>query len=975
MSAPVEQRSPALRFLDAFFQERNIKWMLGIGLLIVLGSSLMLVTAHWDDYTPLWKSLVLLGYTAGIYGLGQLAYYSLALRKTGTGLMALTVLLIPLTFLGAHWVNPLSVAGGGAWFGGVGWMTWFAVNCGFSVFASRRIFGHFLRRTQPTFLVCYGLLALAGAFVPSLPAHMAPFAAPALWSLFAVGAIKVNRHVFWLTEEHRLPRVYGFFPILLLGGMFLALFAVSLAPQIPLPWVGFGLVMTAVPVLLTADALAYVFQQRSVSIPTPLPWSIVLPIVIGLGMTITGVCLSGIGFPATYSLPTTAALAAMLMAVTARRTQRSAFVWLMLGALLAAYQTAPVFFQEAARAAVQQGAAAVHEPRLPLAFYGLTYLPLLTVLSGLAAILQRRDAGLFSAPLRRCSIGLGLMLLLTSVTHVKAIFPVGLALSGLFGLQWALFRDRRLLAAGVSAFVLAGIGFNTFVEQVLLWPRTAELPLLAWTLTAGLLLWPGRMIDRRTSAVGDSASWWQTAPVCQWTSLAVLAVAASAWLVQAAWFGHVAPLTGLMCGTLLMVQAWQLTHRHVGRIAIAYLVLFTAVLAADAGWPLSAVTALESLVLFGLWIAGRNLRVLRSDAIVSDDQPAATPVGPAQTLRLAGSDVALYGLGGITMLYVLPMMALAIVMGVSYSGWVAGGVSLIWVIDAARLQQSTRLTVVGWLLSLGTLGVLAAAVFDWKGIFDWYPTLGTLLPFLAIGLLRRDDVADDATANRVRVCAVTTLALVAIGSLLVFTLPMRVAGVAALIGLLWSALRWPHPALRTASYAVAGWQGLSAVLQLTSPRLHAIVDLSVPLSAASALPVALAAVLLSILWNGEWLTRRIRADWCRLQSLAFRGVAVAGLWNTLLLASRGLSVGEALAVAATFLLLAAEQLWTARRLFAEQPGDPRSLIRRRDDGERHGWLAEGIAAAGIGYLLLMGVLTPGGTISLFAPLMFGAALW
>lgn len=109
MSAPAETRSAVLRFLDAFFQERNIKWMLGIGILILLGSSLMLVTAHWDDYTPVWKYLILLGYTAGIHGLGQLSYHSLALRRTGTGLMALTVLLIPLTFLGLHWIQPVSV--------------------------------------------------------------------------------------------------------------------------------------------------------------------------------------------------------------------------------------------------------------------------------------------------------------------------------------------------------------------------------------------------------------------------------------------------------------------------------------------------------------------------------------------------------------------------------------------------------------------------------------------------------------------------------------------------------------------------------------------------------------------------------------------------------------------------------------------------------------------------------------------------
>lgn len=91
--------------------ERSVKWILGIGILILLGSSLMLVTAQGDDDTPVWKSLILLGYTAGIHGLGQLSYHSLALRKTGT---SLTVLLIQITLLAPHWMHPAALL---SWFG------------------------------------------------------------------------------------------------------------------------------------------------------------------------------------------------------------------------------------------------------------------------------------------------------------------------------------------------------------------------------------------------------------------------------------------------------------------------------------------------------------------------------------------------------------------------------------------------------------------------------------------------------------------------------------------------------------------------------------------------------------------------------------------------------------------------------------------------------------------------------------------
>ena len=208
--------------------------MLGVGILILLGSSLMLVTSHWESYTPVWKYLILLSYTAIIHVAGQVSYHRFMLRKTGIGLMALTVLLIPLTFLAVRWVHPdalLSLAG---LLMHTGLATMLVVNSLFSILAVRRIFRHFLRKTQPTFLASFVILSFAGAIVPTLSADLAPWAALVLWIVFAAGVMKVNRHVFWLTEQHRQPRICGFFPILLLGGQFLTLFVVSLASHVPL---------------------------------------------------------------------------------------------------------------------------------------------------------------------------------------------------------------------------------------------------------------------------------------------------------------------------------------------------------------------------------------------------------------------------------------------------------------------------------------------------------------------------------------------------------------------------------------------------------------------------------------------------------------------------------------------------------------------------------------------------------------------
>ena len=59
-------RSTVERFLDSFFHEANIKWMLLIGAAIVFGSSLMLVTRHWEHWPSNLKFLTLLVYTGAI---------------------------------------------------------------------------------------------------------------------------------------------------------------------------------------------------------------------------------------------------------------------------------------------------------------------------------------------------------------------------------------------------------------------------------------------------------------------------------------------------------------------------------------------------------------------------------------------------------------------------------------------------------------------------------------------------------------------------------------------------------------------------------------------------------------------------------------------------------------------------------------------------------------------------------------------
>src|ERR1700739_3150444 len=99
MSSESHDRSIVFRFLDNFLQEQNIKWMLGLGTLILFGSSVKLVSTNWNATSRAWKHVILLPYTGAIAAAAEQAYRRLGLRKTGNVLMGWTVLLLPVTFL------------------------------------------------------------------------------------------------------------------------------------------------------------------------------------------------------------------------------------------------------------------------------------------------------------------------------------------------------------------------------------------------------------------------------------------------------------------------------------------------------------------------------------------------------------------------------------------------------------------------------------------------------------------------------------------------------------------------------------------------------------------------------------------------------------------------------------------------------------------------------------------------------------
>lgn len=530
MSSEPQTPSVLMRFLDAFLQERNIKWVLTVGMLIMLGSSLLFVSTHWETYTPLWKHLFLLGYAAAIHGGGQWTYHRLGLRRTGTVLQGLVVVLIPVLFVALHLVPQTSAVEI------VIHLLLLAATLAFSLGASWRIFTDFLRTPQPTFVVSYLTLSLAGAIVPGLPTAWAPAWAPAvaivLWAVFAAGTVKVNRHVFWLTEEHRAPRIFGFLPIALLGGQFLGLFAVHAAPYVALPWMGFGCVLVAIPVLLTADTVARVFQQRTGDLVRPLPWSIVLPLGVGLALCAAGVVLAGLSLvPPTrpYALVVTAAAAAGLMGLVARRTGKQAFVWVMLVLVTLAYNFSPAFFAELARAVVTGGAQAVREERLPYAFYGLCHLPLLVGLMLAAVRAGRAGSRLFARPIRWYVFGLSCLLLAVSFTHPKALLPVGLVMVALFAVQARVLQIWYAVIPAIIAWIAAAYGLAPFATRVLDVLLPAEAWLWCLMFAAAVLLWLGRRIDLWVARQAPSSLSSVSGTLCQAAGLLLTLCLVGCW--------------------------------------------------------------------------------------------------------------------------------------------------------------------------------------------------------------------------------------------------------------------------------------------------------------------------------------------------------------------------------------------------------------------------------------------------------------
>jgi hypothetical protein len=974
-SAP--SSSAFFRFFDAFLQERNIKWVLTAGLAILLGSSVMMVTSHWDTLGDLWKYSILLSYVGAIHLAGQWTYHHLSLQKTGSSLMALTVLLIPLSFVAAHVfvldapAGGLSVSSFAALPISIGLL---GANSLFAVLASRRIFRHFLGEPQPTFTACYLLLCLAGAIAPSFALQDGTSiwaASLALWSVFCLGAVKVNRHVFWLVETHNAPRIVGFVPIMLLGAQFLGLFAMNFAPHLDLPWMGLGLVLFSIPVLLTADAVADVFQKRTGDLVRQLPWSIALPITLGTALCLGGVACA-IGDP--RALVPTAFLSAIVMGLVARRTRKHAFVWLMLGGVVVAYNFSPVFFVELAKQVVDAGAAAVHETKLPYAFYGLTYLPLIGGLTiGSWAAARRRNA-LFSMPLRRLAIGLSILLLVAAFTHPEmTLYPallVGSAMTIVFAAQSAVFGDRRIAMLSIVSYLAAAAGCASFARQVLEIPLPPSADLMCFTLATAALFVAGGWIDRRIArlplpgkiANGLPDEFWQS--LCRLASLIAAVAAAVIWLAQfglSGGPGHAWPVAAII-GALLVAQSLKWINTNVS--AFTYLFGASALLILGITSAVSFTTLIEivTLVLLAQWIldyvftAFPKTRVARAFSLVNRYSSFGGLV-----LLMAG-------------LY-LPALTAEMFLPRDFGGLskVCGLFITTWAFDAARRMRISALTVAGCLAVTALVSVTWVQIFD--GAVMWLPAIWAALGCATIPvseLLRRKLAAAKAseTTDQTEVASLRAISLplagflyfilgaAAIGTFLSLSWQFRAAGFIGAFGLI-ALSRLKRGGISTAvGAALVNWQAILVVPLIAWPGIDPTWYHVLP-QPEIWLPLAAVAAVSVLLWQNRRVMAndKIDAEVGGAQRMLLRYLSCIGLLASLALPE--LALAEFVLAAATFVLLAASEGRAALR----------------NNATHRAWCAEAILGASIAYFALFHVISFGRGISMFAVLLSGFVIF
>jgi hypothetical protein len=815
-----EHRSSFLdRFLSSFFDEQNIKWLLVIGAGIVFGSSLMLVTREWSHWPITLKYLTVLGYTAAGFCAAELCRKRLGLRTTSQVLHSLTLLLLPICFLSLSWMSSSTATQVNLSF--VELLPLLVPAVALTWFASNRIFDFLLNGRQTTFVLSYQLLCVAGVIPKAGSALFAIALMLSLWLVFSAGVIKVNRHVFWLTEERRESRIFGFFPIALLGLQFLTLVGTKCLPAAPAEWLGFGCVLVALTVMATARTVADVFRQRTGDLLESLPWSVAIPMFCGLVLTSAGVMLSFNGFPHSYALIPTTALAAVLMAWSGHDTKHSGFVWMSLLFATMAYQFTPTLFQDFARQVRDSAATAVGEQKFPIAFYGLTYLPLLASIAWGSRYFRLRANPVCSRPMQQFTTIVSLALFALSVTNEKAMLVVSVVnVLTFFGLA-SIFRDRRYAMGSIAAIYAAALsiipclnvmpGFERINPAV----QSTVLALVAALMTATRL--PDHIVNSIPTTDGFLKGFLVRSDgthrnLCQLSGCVVATALLGRWIVDASLsFGSGLTIDQLWQFGILLATFVLYTIRNPSYLAglltwaaTGFAVLCYSAGPATAAWPLlngsSNVAVAASVVgLLCLYVSGHlnrnsSLRELRKrlttrNSLHTDAESESLDGWTRQTLAFVVPlcDLSLVTLGCLAVLYHIPLLLAANFATHQPSVLFATSAAVTWLIAAGAITKHRMTAVIGALIMpLWVSGMVAAA---WPDSFsnDWSPTIWAIASGCCYLVAKRRESSVSSAVTRVN--ELWLLVIIA-SSCLSFVIPFRMA--AGIVLAAFAVAHWRH---------------------------------------------------------------------------------------------------------------------------------------------------------------------------------------
>lgn len=461
------------QFLQAFLQERNIKWMLLVGAAIVVVCSLKLVAQQWDNWHLSVKFLSILAYVAAIFGFAEASERMLGLRATSTTLRSVTLFLIPISFLSIGWLSSqqsISL---------LAWVSTVSLGVAVTGWISDSILKHLLSGRQPTYQFCFMSLCVIGG-IPDSYGVPGIAIASVTWLLGTVGIIKINRHIFWLEQQYRSTLAHRFFPVALMGLQMLLLFSAKLQWIESKPWFGLAMVLCAVPLAVTTKSLLRVYRTKTGGLLATWPVSAAVALVACLLMATAGVLLSSnllveLG-PDLMLLVPSCFLAAGIFGWAAFESKQSFFTAIGLVLVLIGYVVSPVWFSDLARGVANSAAVGLNEAKLPLAFYGLTCMPLILSWSVTARWLVAKsnkprhgDWSVFHVPLNWGANLLAIALFLISASNTKAMFLIPVLYVVFYIAQTLLWNDRRYMAGALLSVSVAVYSFIPFANAMFEW--------------------------------------------------------------------------------------------------------------------------------------------------------------------------------------------------------------------------------------------------------------------------------------------------------------------------------------------------------------------------------------------------------------------------------------------------------------------------------------------------------------------------